>query len=186
MRLFLAIELPDDVRAALGSEQSRLRALCSRNRAIRWAAPESLHLTLKFLGDVAQDRVPALTDAVKRAGVFAPFEVEARGFGFFPDAKRPRVFWAGFEAPAALGELARRLDAALATLGFAHEDRPFTPHLTLARFREPRGDPALLKRIEQVREASLGRFQVERYFLFQSHLLPGGAKHEKVASFPQP
>jgi RNA 2',3'-cyclic 3'-phosphodiesterase len=184
MRLFLAIELPDDVRAALAGEQSRLRLLCSRNRAIRWTEPESLHLTLKFLGAVAQDRVPAVIDAVKRVGGFAPFEVEARGFGFFPDAKRPRVFWAGFEAPAALGELARRLEVALATLGFAREDRPFTPHLTLARFREPRSDPTLLQAIEQVRGASLGRFQVDRYFLFESHLLPGGAKHEKLASFP--
>jgi 2'-5' RNA ligase len=184
MRLFIAIELPGNVRSALAGEQVRLRALCSESRGIRWTAPESLHLTLKFLGEVAPDRVPAVIEALKGVGDFAPFEVEVGGFGFFPDSKRPRVFWAGFEAPAVLGELARRVDAALARLGFPREDRPFTPHLTLARFREPRGDPALQKGIDHSGKTSLGRFQVDRFFLFESHLLPSGARHEKLASFP--
>jgi RNA 2',3'-cyclic 3'-phosphodiesterase len=184
MRLFVAIELSDGVRAALAREQGRLRALCSRNRDVRWTAPESLHLTLKFLGETPVERVPAVIAALEALRGFEAFELAPNGFGFFPEARHPHVFWAGFDAPPALGELARRVDAALARLGFAPENRAFTPHLTLARFRAPRADPALLKAVETPTSTSLGRFKVDEYFLFESQLLPGGAEHKKLARFP--
>ena len=183
MRVFVAIELPDDVRAVIGREQARLRALCVRNRDIRWTPPEALHLTLKFLGEIAADRAPAVSAALHSLGPSTDFEVEVQGFGFFPDARRPHVFWAGFEAPPALADLARRVDSALARLGFPAETRPFTPHLTLARFRTPRADRALVEEIGKPGSTTLGRFGVHEYFLFESHLLPGGAEHQKVARF---
>ena len=182
MRLFIAIELPDDVRAALLREQSRMRALCASNRDIRWTAPQSLHLTLRFLGETPIGQVPAVIAALEALAGFAQFEVEVRGFGFFPDARHPRVFWAGIDAPPALAELAGRVDGALSNLGFPQENRAFTPHLTLARFRSPRADHALIKSVEESPPA-LGRFKVSEYFLFESRLLPGGAEHKKVARF---
>jgi len=184
MRLFIAIELPEDVRAAIAREQTRLRALCAGNSGIRWTAPDSLHLTLKFIGETPPERMPALAGALQALEPFAPFEVAVRGFGFFPDARHPHVFWAGFEVPPGLGHLACTIDAALASAGTPRETRAFTPHLTLARFRAPRADPALLRAIENSANASLGSFRVEEYFLFESHLLPGGAQHRKVARFP--
>ena len=132
MRAFVAIELPDDVRGVLAREQDRLRALSPRNRDIRWTSAESLHLTLKFLGDVARERIRAVIAALESVGPLAAFEIGLQGFGFFPDARRPSVFWAGIDAPAALGALASNVDASLARLGFGRERRPFTPHLTLA------------------------------------------------------
>jgi len=183
MRAFVAIELPDDLRSALAREQARLRALCPLNRDIRWTACESLHVTLKFLGKIALDRVPAVIAALQSVNLVAAFEVEVRGFGFFPDARRPQVFWAGLEAPPLLGDLARRIDAAIVKLGFPAESRPFAPHLTLARFRTPRADRALLGGIENAESVSVGHFKVDEFFLFESRLLPGGAEHTKVARF---
>jgi 2'-5' RNA ligase len=184
MRLFIAIELPEDVRAAIAREQARLRALCPENRSIRWTAADSLHLTLKFIGDTPPERVPALTEALQGIEPVAPFTVAVRGFGFFPDAGHPHVFWAGFEGPPELGQLARAIDAALASTGISRENRPFTPHLTLARFRVPRAEPALLRAIGISPKDGVGSFPVNEYFLFESHLLPGGAQHKKIARFP--
>jgi RNA 2',3'-cyclic 3'-phosphodiesterase len=183
MRAFVAIELPDDLRATLAREQSRLRASCQRNRDIRWTAPESLHLTLRFLGEIAADRVAAVIAALQSIGPHDQFEVDVRGFGFFPDSRRPHVMWAGLEAPPSLGELARQVDAALAKLGFPSESRPFTPHLTLARFRTPRADRALLEAVGSPSSTGVGRFHVNEFFLFESRLLPGGAEHTKIARF---
>ena len=183
MRLFIAIDLPEDLRAALAGEQDRFRALSAGTRDIRWTVPESLHLTLKFLGEVSPDRVPAVTAVLESIGPFTAFEIEVRGFGFFPDARRPSVFWAGLNAPANLDYLARKVDQALAALGFPREKRPFTPHLTLARFRAPRADPALVRQANGLEHSTVGRFAVSEYFLYESRLLPGGAKHTKVARF---
>ena len=184
MRLFVAVELPDEVRAALAREQARLRALCSRDRDIRWASPESLHLTLKFLGETPAERASIVIAALEALVGFEAFELKLNGFGFFPDARRPHVFWVGFKAPPALGELARRVDSTLANLGFPRENRAYTPHLTLARFRTPRADPTLLKAVEKPTAEVLERFRVDEYFLFESHLLPQGAQHKKIARFP--
>jgi len=184
MRAFVAIELPEKVRAALAREQSRFKAICEHNPDIRWTRPEGLHLTLKFLGEVPSDRVLYVTAALQALDPFEKFEVEVRGFGFFPNAVHPRVLWAGLEPPAGLIDLARRVEAALERLGFAPEDRPFHPHLTLARFRAPHADRALAAALEKTDSACLGAFEVREFFLFESRLLTGGAEYRKVARFP--
>ncbi|HUI40684.1 MAG TPA: RNA 2',3'-cyclic phosphodiesterase [Terriglobia bacterium] len=184
MRTFVAIDLAESVRAALAKEQARLRSACARNSELRWTRPEGVHVTLKFLGEIPAERVAAVTAALEALRGFGRFEVEAKGFGFFPDARHPRVFWAGLEAPSALGELAGRVEAALAIIGFAAEDRPFRPHLTLARFRTPRADPDLAAALESTGSISLGRFEVDEFFLFESKLRPGGAEYLKLAAFP--
>ena len=185
MRAFVAVELPEAVREALSREQARLQAASGRQRDLRWTRTEGLHLTLKFLGEVAPECVPEVTAALGALGRFERFEAAVKGFGFFPDARRPRVLWAGVEAPPALGELARRVETALEKAGFARESRAFQPHLTLARFRAPRTDRALEAAIEAADRGSLGRFEVSEFFLFESRLLAAGAEHHKVARFPQ-
>lgn len=184
MRAFVAIDLPDSVRAALAREQARLRAVCAGSRDIRWTRAEGLHLTLKFLGEVAAERVPAVTATLESLERFDKFEVEVGGFGFFPGPRRPRVLWVGLEAPAALGQLAARVEAALEAQGFPLEGRPFRPHLTLARFEGGRPQPALEAALETGLAASFGRFEVGEFFLFESKLRPGGAEYSKLARFP--
>ena len=140
VRAFVAILLPDTVRAALGVEIERLRAF---GRNVSWVAPDNLHVTLKFLGNVEparlDDAVSALTVA---AAVVAPFELAIVGLGAFPSPTRPRVLWAGLaDGAGAAAKLARSVDSALAGHGFPPEDRPFAGHITLGRVREPRGIP---------------------------------------------
>jgi RNA 2',3'-cyclic 3'-phosphodiesterase len=184
MRLFIAIDLPDSVRAALAREQARLRDACAGSRDIRWTRPEGVHLTLKFLGEVASTRLPDVTSALDALGRFEPFEVDVGGFGFFPSARRPRVFWVGLEAPPALGELARRVEAAMEPLAFAREDRPFQPHLTFARFESQHPQPALDAALQKSGAGTFGRFTVTEFFLFESKIRPGGAEYSRIARFP--
>jgi 2'-5' RNA ligase len=184
MRLFIAIDLPDSVRAALAREQERLRAACGGSGDIRWTRPEGVHLTLKFLGEVASTRLEEITDRLSHVAVFDRFEIDVRGFGFFPSARRPRVFWVGLEAPPGLGDLAKSVEAAMALLGFPPENRPFQPHLTLARFQSQRAPPALEAAFQKSGDAAFGRFIVSEFFLFESKLRPGGAQYSKLARFP--
>jgi 2'-5' RNA ligase len=184
MRAFVAIDLAEAVRAVLAREQLRLKAACGHTSDIRWTRPEGLHLTLKFLGEIEAARVASITAALQALGRFHPFKVEVKGFGYFPDARRPRVLWVGLEAPAALAELAWRVEAALEKLGFARENRPFTPHLTLARFDRPHAPPALAASIDGSSVDSLGCFEVTEFFLFESRLRPGGPEYFKRARFP--
>jgi RNA 2',3'-cyclic 3'-phosphodiesterase len=181
VRAFIAIDLPETVRDALGRSQKQFHESAPE---ARWTRPEGIHLTLKFLGEIQDPRAEKVKESLTALGRFKPFRVEVKGFGFFPDARRPRVFWAGVVAPQGLAELAGRAEAAMENLGFPREDRPFRPHLTLARFREPHPQPALEKALGEFGESSLGGFDATEYFLFESRLTPRGAEYRKVARFP--
>jgi RNA 2',3'-cyclic 3'-phosphodiesterase len=184
MRAFVAIDLAADVRAALAREQARLKTAGTPSRDLRWTRPEGLHLTLKFLGEIGTERVAAVIAGLHALGRFDPFAVEVKGFGYFPDARRPHVLWVGLDGTAALSELAARVETALAALGFAPENRPFKPHLTLARFDRPHAPAALTAAIDNSPVGSFGRFEVSAFFLFESRLQPGGSEYLKVARFP--
>lgn len=181
MRAFIAIDLPTGFQAAIERQQAVFRAVSPQ---ARWARSGGIHLTLKFLGEISDPQVAQVREALAAIPPFEKFPVELKGNGFFPNARRPRVFWVGLQAPAALGELAHRVEDALANLGFAREQRDFTPHLTLARFNEPCPQPALQAAAEKQANQSLGWFEVSEYFLFESKLSPQGAKYRKIAAFP--
>ena len=181
MRAFIAIDLPEHIHTALSQKQAAFRAACPD---ARWMRPEGIHLTLKFLGEIAEPQVKQVTGALANLGQVETFPVEVKGFGFFPDARRPRVFWVGIEAPPGLSQLAARVEASMQELGFPKEARSFTPHLTLARFKVPRPQPALQALLAQQRELRLGCFEVSEFFLFESKLSPQGAEYRKVARFP--
>ena len=146
MRAFIAIDLPEAVRVALRQQQAPFRAVCPDGR---WTRPEGIHLTLKFLGEISDQQVTQAINALKELRPFETFSTEVKGFGFFPDTRRPRVFWAGVATPPNLVMLAEQVEHAMEKLGFAREDRPFTPHLTLARFKVPRPQPALQSHLER-------------------------------------
>jgi 2'-5' RNA ligase len=182
MRAFIAIDLPESLHTALAEAQQDFRYACPE---ARWTRPEGIHLTLKFLGQISDAQTQQVVDALRQIGPFAPFSVEVRGFGFFPQERRPRVLWAGVVAPPGLAELAARIESGMEKIGFAREDRAFSPHLTLARFQVPRPQPALLAAVAGRARASLGDFEASEFFLFESKLSPQGAQYRKVMRFPQ-
>ncbi|HLY62174.1 MAG TPA: RNA 2',3'-cyclic phosphodiesterase [Terriglobia bacterium] len=193
MRAFIAIDLPDDIRQALAGKMEEFRHTLGhadlpksqRDSSIRWSRLEGIHLTLKFLGEIADTQVDRVTSALSALEPFEKFYIQVKGFGFFPGAARPRVFWAGINAPPALIQLAGRIEDKMEGLGFTHESRDYNPHLTLARFTSPRPQPTLRALVEEQKELSLGRFEVGSYFLFESKLSPEGSKYRKVVRFPQ-
>ncbi len=181
MRAFIAIDLPEQIHRELAHQQAAFRSVA---RDARWTRPEGVHLTLKFLGEVSDQKVTEVMTALHGLAGFAAFTIEIRGFGFFPNARRPRVFWAGVIAPPELGWLATRVEDAMEDLGFAREARVYSPHLTLARFKEPRPQPALQEMVAGLADLSLGQFAVREFFLYESRLMPQGAEYRKVARFP--
>jgi 2'-5' RNA ligase len=182
MRAFIAIDLPEPVRAALAAAQQRMRSVAPE---ARWTRPEGIHLTLKFLGEISDAQTKQVVEALTMLQAFDPFSVEVKEFGFFPHERRPRVFWAGLAAPPALQELAARVESQLEKRGFAREERAFTPHLTLARFQVPRPQPALVTAVGEWANPSLGSFEASEFFLFESKLSPSGAQYRKVMRFPR-
>jgi 2'-5' RNA ligase len=182
MRAFIAIDLPAEIHQELSRWQAEFRKL---GPGARWTRPGGIHLTLKFLGEISDSQVGQVTTALAALGAFKPFAVEIKSFGFFPDARRPRVFWAGVAAPPELAQLAHHVEEAMAGIGIPSEQRTYSPHLTLARFRETRPQPALRETVEAQAETLLGLFDVTEFFLYESKLNPKGAEYRKLERFPQ-
>ena len=135
VRAFIAIELPDELKAGLSQLEAQLKL--AKPSSVKWVDPSGIHLTLKFLGNIAVARVSQISQALAAAtkGV-SPFHLEVKGLGAFPNLRRVRVVWVriGGEVDK-LGQLQQRIESNLTPLGFTPESRPFTPHLTLARLR---------------------------------------------------
>ena len=186
IRTFIAIELEEAHHRALRNVQLRFQ----RERAatfVRWVAPENIHLTVKFLGDVDATAMPTLQRAVAEACVgITPFTLRLNGAGAFPNTRRPNVVWVGLGGQverAAL--LAQRVDDACAALGMPRDDRPFSPHLTLGRVkRDARPDERQLigKLIELAAVGELGLLQVERVSVMKSELHSSGSIYTRLAA----
>lgn len=179
LRLFIAIELDDDLRRALGDLQKQFKSEPAA-KFVRWVTQDGIHLTLKFLGDVSPARVPELLDAVARAAEgIEPFSLTARGLGSFPNWTRPNVIWVGVEgALDAASMLAQRVEDECARLGLQREARGFTPHLTLGRVKHDIRSSESKQVGEMVRRANVGevgKLNVDQVYLMQSDLRPGGA-----------
>lgn len=186
-RLFVALEPPEPVRRRLAAMELELRRAAGRAAdEIRWVPPENVHLTLQFLGAVPEERVADVESAVRAAAAQArPLSLEVSGAGGFPNARRPRVVWAGISGDvAALGALAADLGRRLAPLGFPPEDRPFSAHLTLGRAREGRGAPGIAGALASAAEAGGAPWRATEVVLFESHLSPKGPRYEALAHAP--
>jgi len=192
MRIFIGIDLDPEVRARISRFLEGVESFAPH---ARWVRPESLHITLKFIGEQAPERVEAITERLRRVESSA-FAIRSGGYGFFPTAKAPRVFWIGIHAGPELAELAGRIDVAVAELGIPREDRPFSPHLTLARGgragspKRRKGDgpnamfAVLEKRLAATSELDFGTMTAREFILYQSQLSPGGSKYTKLQRFP--
>lgn len=179
MRLFAAIELPDDDRRFLGD----LDVFLPR---ARWVDDEALHVTLRFLGDVVGPSVERVIDGFGAvAGATAPFEIALRGVGQFPPNGPPRVLWVGVDADAGLARLHKRVDQVCRRAGLEPETRRYAPHVTLARMRPDPGNTAAVREFIET-HATLSRpsFVVDRFVLFSSVRGRQGAVYRPEAAFP--
>jgi len=175
MRLFIAIELPQGVKAALSEVATQL---AQSGVHASWARPETLHITLKFLGEVADNKLDDIRAALDRvAAGHTPFQAQAKEFGFFPPRGRPRVFFVGSDQPQRLQALARDLEQELAPLGFEIEGG-FKAHITLARFKGGKNLAVFRDQLAELRVKE--SFPVAVLVLFRSTLTPRGAIHEEV------
>ncbi len=186
LRLFVAIEPSDAVRRRLGAIQAELKRIAGRHAdEVKWVPVGNIHLTLQFLGAVPQERLGAVEAALAAASEAArPLALEVRGAGGFPNARRPRVLWAGVIGEVEpLAALAAGVGRRLAPLGYAPEDRPFSPHLTLGRAREGRGAPGLGGALLSANASEGVPWRADALVLFQSHLSPAGPRYEALARF---
>jgi 2'-5' RNA ligase len=183
VRSFIAIELPGEVKLKLGEIETQLKS--GRFRA-KWVAPESIHLTLKFLGGISVDSIADVTRVMTEAAYGAtPFRLGVRGLGVFPNPKRVQIVWVGVDGELdKLTRLQKRLDTGLASLGFVPESRAFTAHLTLARMRDE-ASPTEREGIGQlvtVTSFEAGEFTVDSISLMKSQLTREGPIYSRLAS----
>lgn len=188
MRLFIAIDLDDAIRQRILRFMDGVREFAPD---VRWVSPQSLHVTLKFIGE--SDQFEGIKEKLSRVQA-AGTQISFRGTGFFPSSRSPRVFWIGVEADEHLAKLARGVDEALLPLGIKKEERAFTPHLTLARSGS--GDPRrqhtdgpnkkfqrLPEQLAKMPAPDFGTMTAHEFFLYQSKTAPSGAVYTKLAAF---
>ena len=182
MRLFVAVDPSGTVRAALARAQATLREAAPR-ADVRWVDPTNLHLTLKFLGNVADERAGDVSGALKASVAgHAPIALAVRGLGAFPSLRRPRIVWAGLvDGVVPLRALAAAIDTALEPLGHPREDRPFAAHVTLGRVRSPKGVDRLTSAVTAGVALDFGAWTAADVVLYRSHTHPTGSVYEPVA-----
>jgi RNA 2',3'-cyclic 3'-phosphodiesterase len=192
MRLFVALDIEDGIRDKISCFLEGVREFAPE---ARWVQPESLHVTLKFIGE----KPPEVVNQIKlslSAIVANAFQINIRGCGFFPAARAPRVFWIGIESDPHLSSLAEQVDEKLAALDIPKEAHAFNPHLTLARGAGGSGSPRwrkgdrpdrsfqrLQKKLITVSPPEFGKITAREFFLYQSQLSPRGSKYTKLAKF---
>jgi 2'-5' RNA ligase len=185
IRSFIAIELPDEVKSALTQLQAQLKT--GKQLPVKWVDPYSIHLTLKFLGNIDLNKVREVTGAMEAAAQgISPFKLEVKELGVFPNLKRVRVVWVGVSGEVAqLSQLQQRTESNLAPLGFAREARSFTPHLTLARVREqasPDEQQSFGELIASTKFETVYEFDVDSINLMKSQLTREGAIYSRISS----
>jgi 2'-5' RNA ligase len=193
MRLFIALDIDDGIRERIALFLDGVREFAPD---ARWARPESLHVTLKFIGEKPEEAVGEIERAL--LGIKAgPLEMAFRGYGFFPGAKAARIFWVGIESGPQLASLAKTIDETMVRLGVPKDDHAFGPHLTLARGGGGSGAPRRQKddrpnlrfvRLQEKLAArstpEFGTMTARVFCLYQSQLSSGGSRYTKIARYP--
>jgi RNA 2',3'-cyclic 3'-phosphodiesterase len=193
MRLFIALDIDEEIRRRIRTFLDGVRGFAPD---ARWVKPESLHVTLKFIGEQPNESVDSLERALAQV-CGSPFDLSFRGYGFFPTSKSARVFWIGIQSGPQLTALASAIDNATATLNIPKEDRAFSPHLTLARRGGGSGSPRRMKgdspndafqrlseKLAAMTSYEFGTMTAREFFLYQSQLSRGGSRYTKLKSFP--
>jgi 2'-5' RNA ligase len=179
MRLFAAIDLPDELVIKLERLLNVLRA----EAPVKWSPLDNLHITTKFIGEWPADRLEEIKAALSTLAPRESFKLELRDLGWFPNDRSPRVLWLGVHGSSALYDLARRMDDSLAGLGIAPEKREFTPHLTLGQIKTPVPLDRLRKKVQELQPAMVGSFEVDRFHLFRSDAGSHASVYRRLATF---
>jgi 2'-5' RNA ligase len=179
MRLFIGLDPREEVLERLERLLMHLRA-CAH---LKWSPVYNLHVTLKFIGEWSEDKLPELEAALRSIPPRDPIPADVKGLGWYPNPHHPRVFWVGVQAGDTLTALATDIDAALGTLGIAREARPFNAHLTLARIKEPAPLQALRNAIAQLESVDYGSFLVDRFYLYRSQPGSAGSIYTKLSEY---
>lgn len=179
----MAFEQPEAIRSPIREVSA---ALVKSRLDCRWVKPESMHLTVVFLGNVSVENLAAMEQPVQETcGRFGPFQIALKGVGCFPNARNPRVLWVGLEGDIErMGRFRDEVQAQVAPFGIKEEKRPFRPHLTLGRFnRSPRGDRELERILNEYGDLSTPACVLEELVLFKSELRRGGSIYTKLKSW---
>jgi 2'-5' RNA ligase len=192
MRLFVALDIDESIRGRIARFLDGVREFAPD---ARWMRPESLHVTLKFIGEKPEDDIEKIKRALEAIAADT-FELNFRGYGFFPGARAPRVFWVGSDGGSKLSSLAATVDEALAQLDIPKEEHAFNAHLTLARAGRSSGSPRwrkgdgpnrsfqrLQEKLAALPAPEFGTMTAREFFLYQSQLLRGGSKYNKLERF---
>ncbi|MFY9950896.1 MAG: RNA 2',3'-cyclic phosphodiesterase [Candidatus Sulfotelmatobacter sp.] len=191
MRLFVALDIDDDIRNRIARFLDGVRGFAPD---VRWARPESLHVTLKFIGEQSETQVEAIKRTLDKIEA-DHFELNFHGYGFFPSARAPRVFWVGVDEDSKLTSLAGSVDSKLIELNIEEERHTYNAHLTLGRIggsgspHREKGDRAnrnferLQEKLSALPVPEFGTMAAREFFLYQSQLSPGGSKYTKLAGF---
>ncbi len=173
VRSFLAVEFPPHILSKVGEIQERLRA---SQADVRWVKVDRIHLTLKFFGNIEEQQIADVSSAMEEiAAQRSAFDLSVKGLGAFPSTRNPRVIWLGLDPwEENLYPLQQGIEKKLEAMGFAPENRPYRPHLTLGRVKSLKGKGNLVDLMERDRDVDLGPFVVDRIVLFKSDLRPSG------------
>jgi RNA 2',3'-cyclic 3'-phosphodiesterase len=189
MRIFIGLDIDDQIREHIARFMDGVREFAAD---ARWVRPESMHVTLKFIGEKAAAEVEEIRTRLKQLQG-TTIDISFRGYGFFPTTRSPRLFWVGLEAGHELTRLAAEIDESMSALRIPKEDHPFSPHLTLARASGRRGqkrDPhnsdfkRLQEKLSMLPQPDFGSMTARAFYLYESKLGPGGSKYTKLEQFP--
>ena len=187
LRTFIAVEIPPQVQKQIQQATELLRNAIGTS-LVRWVSAQNIHLTLKFLGDVSPASVDQLTQILRAEADSCPaFDMQISGLGSFPSLRRPRVLIIGIQAPAELEALYRGIESACTRLGYASEQRDFSPHLTIGRVKQDASatDQQRIRRaLEETKIDSLGTARVNSVHLYKSDLKPTGSVYTQIFSAP--
>lgn len=183
MRTFVAIDLNQKIKNGVSQLIEDLKKQSGVSRGIRWIRPEAMHLTLKFLGEINEEKVAPITDVLKRISEECqPFPLRMKGTGFFPPKSRaPRVIWIGVEEEDKLMRLQSQVEKALERMGFPREKRKYHPHLTLGRVKTFSEIKNTLLFLEKHKDKNFGDMEVKKITFFRSILKPTGAEYSALA-----
>jgi RNA 2',3'-cyclic 3'-phosphodiesterase len=180
MRLFTGIELPEEIASNLSRLIDGLRPAAH----FKWTPAYNLHVTTKFIGEWPENRLDELTAQLKPLGQRRSIQIAVEGIGWFPNPHNPRVLWTGVKAGPDLAQLAADTDEATAALGIARETKPYSPHLTLARIKDPVPLTPIRQAIAQLPSVDFGSFEADRFHLYLSKPGPTGSIYTKLADIP--
>jgi 2'-5' RNA ligase len=187
LRAFIAIEIPVQLQNSIERHTSRLRQTLG-DQIVRWVPAQNMHLTLKFLGDIATSHVEFIRQLIaQEAASHQEFELQIGGLGSFPSSRRPSILWAGLHSPPELASLQKSIEAGALRLGYEKEERPFSPHLTLGRVRQ-NISPAEMQQVRNalgtIQLGNIGISRVDSIHLIKSDLFPSGSVYTKLFSAP--